>query len=257
MLSLLFACVVAAAVPDADTAALTAMVADVAGRANGVSVVTRKDLVQLMEMGAAQQSMGCDTASASCLAEVAQALGAEIIVRGELGSIDNEPSLSLSVLNSADLTATARAVVRGRSIGELGNEVARVLPGLVMKVRPKNQANTRLFVTDVERVGGTAVDVVAPVSAAGGGGPSWALVTGGIVGGVGVLGLGVAVVSELQVQALQQQIQAGGDDVLSVKAAVRANDDRETWARVGQVTWLVGGGLVVVGGALLVMGVME
>ena len=259
MLSLLFACAVVAAAPlDADTAALTAIVADVAGRADGVSVVTRKDLAQLMEMGASQQSMGCDDASATCLAEVAQALGAEIIVRGELGSIDNERALSLSVLNSADLTSTARAVVRGRTIGDLGNEVARVLPGLVQKVRPAGEKATRLFVTDVERVDGGAIVAATDASAATVGKPvSWAVVTGGVVAGVGVLGLATAVVSELQVASLQEQIAARNNDVLTPKGAVAANDERDSWARVGQVAWIAGGALVVAGGVLVVVGMME
>jgi len=259
MLSLLFACALAAAAPpDADTASLTAIVADVAGRGDGISVVTRKDLAQLLEMGASQQSMGCDDASATCLAEVAQALGAEIIVRGELGSIDNERSLSLSVLNSADLTSTARAVVRGRTIGDLGNEVARVLPGLVQKVRPAGEKATRLFVTDVERVDGGTVVAGGGVSAGVVDRPvSWAVVTGGVAVGVGALGLATAVVSELQVQALQDQIAARDVDVLTPKQAQQALEDRDSWAFVGQVAWIAGGALAVAGGALLVVGLME
>ena len=258
MLSLLFAVVAAVSTPDADTATLTAIVADVAGGIEGISVVTRRDLAQLLEMQASQQELGCDTGSDSCIAEIAAAVGAEIIVRTELGLIDDQRSLSISVLNSTNLTVTARSVVRGRTIGALGDEVARVLPGLVTKVRGASAAptTTRIFVTDTERTGGEAPSGATVASGAqpSGGEFNLALTSGVVTVVVGALALGVAGYSELQVAADQTIL---ADPSLTRSAAQQSLDHRDEQATIAKVAWIVGGALVVVGGVLMGVGMIE
>lgn len=259
MLSLLIALVAAtthAAPVDPDAATMTSMIADVAARADGVSVVTRADLAQLLEMEANQQLVGCDDAATSCMAEVAAALGAEIIVRGELGVVDDQRSLTLSVLNGSDLSTTARAFVRGRTLSALGDEAARVLPGLIVKVKSTTTSgkSTRVFVTDVVRttIAGPHEPIVTdntPVN--------WPLPLGVVTAAVGVVGLGAAGFTEWQLQRAKEALAATGDDRLTPAAAVAKQGEIATASTIGKVLWIAGAGLAVVGGVLIFVGVTE
>lgn len=93
-----------------------------AGR--GLAVTTAKQIETLLGMERQRAVAGCnDDSSGSCMTELANALGADAIVSGELGKLEDGFQLNLKVLSARDGHAisvyTARVGGRGALIDEL------------------------------------------------------------------------------------------------------------------------------------------
>ena len=78
---------------------------------------TFEEFRTLAEVEAQRSITGCDDGSASCLAEIAGALGARYVVSGTLGTLGSEIVLQLTLLD----TRTTRTLARG---GASGGDVA-------------------------------------------------------------------------------------------------------------------------------------
>lgn len=249
-LPLLFAPLLALAPPPtAEQRALTTWLAEAAATTPGAEVVTTADVNQLLQLQGEKQVRGCDDDSEACAAEIASALGAGLVVRGELGSLEGDRTLNVTVLNTNRLGATRRALWQSSSTSGLGDKARAELPGLITAART-GPGTIRIFVVDVVTVEG---DARAAVPAAG---TPWQVPVGGAVVGVGVLGLGVATVAEVMVLGLNGDLDKTGADELDQPAAAAALATRGQWALAGQVGWIVGGAGVVVGGAVLALGLM-
>jgi hypothetical protein len=88
-----------------DERAVTTMIAEVASTAPNTEVVTTADVNQLLELQGQKQAAGCADDSESCVAELATALGAELVIRGELGMLDGGRRLNITVLNTTRIGA--------------------------------------------------------------------------------------------------------------------------------------------------------
>jgi hypothetical protein len=239
-----------AAPPTAEQRALTTWLAEAAATTPGAEVVTTADVNQLLQLQGEKQVRGCDDDSEACAAEIASALGAELVVRSELGSLEGDRTLNVTVLNTNRLGATRRALWQASSTSGLGEKARAELPGLIGAARSTPGA-VRIFVVDVVTVEGDGRAVE--------GGPSgtpWQVPVGGTVVGVGVLGLGVATVAEVMVLGMNGELAKTGAEALDQPTASSTAASRGTWALAGQVGWIVGGAGVVVGGAVLALGLM-
>ncbi|MBN2359049.1 MAG: PEGA domain-containing protein [Deltaproteobacteria bacterium] len=98
---------------------LTARVAELIARRPEVSVVAPDEVRAMLANEANKQRAGCG--EASCLAEIAGALGAELLVSGSVGKIGDAWSVSLSAIDAKQVRTVNRvsATWRGESIALL------------------------------------------------------------------------------------------------------------------------------------------
>ena len=61
---------------------LNDLVATAAERTSSLTVITGADIANVIALEAEKEALGCDDTSASCLAEVAGAMGADLVVTG-------------------------------------------------------------------------------------------------------------------------------------------------------------------------------
>lgn len=134
----------------------------------GLQVVTSADLRHLADLEAERMALGCDDATATCIAEIANALGARFVVNGQVGQLDTDRLfLQVSLFDAQQGRAIAREEAGGSSFGALDDAVpavvARLLSGTMLQPSSSAAVAAR--------------------------GPAPLVVAGGIVGGVGGVGL--------------------------------------------------------------------
>jgi hypothetical protein len=95
---------------------------------DGVEVLAERDIRQLAELEAQKAEMGCDTSS--CLAELAGALGAELVLFGSVGKLGGTTTVSLSLFDSKT-TQIRRDSVNVEKLGALPREVPPRVRALV------------------------------------------------------------------------------------------------------------------------------
>jgi hypothetical protein len=86
--------------------ALLDVAAEELGRVPGHKVLTRKEIEAILNEEARQQLVGCD--SSSCLAEVAGALAADLLVSGEVARLGEGTLLTLQLINQRFATVMNR-----------------------------------------------------------------------------------------------------------------------------------------------------
>lgn len=89
--------------------ALLDVVTEEVARAPRVKVLSRKEMERLLGEEAKKQLMGCD--ETSCLAEIAGALNAELLVSGELARLDESTLLTLQLINNRFATVMNRVSI--------------------------------------------------------------------------------------------------------------------------------------------------
>lgn len=112
---------------------LAAQVAQSLG-ARGLEVLTHADLRTIADLGADKSAAGCDEGSQSCLAEVAAALGARLVVSGQVGALDDQLLLQLSLFDSQVGKAVAREEARGKTLSALADAIPSLIDRLVAPV---------------------------------------------------------------------------------------------------------------------------
>lgn len=91
-------------------------------------VVTSADLKQLAQLEVERQSLGCtDT---SCLSELAGAMGASLVVFGDVGKLGDLLIVNLSLFDSEKARSLGRVSVQTSSLEELPAKVSTALRGL-------------------------------------------------------------------------------------------------------------------------------
>jgi hypothetical protein len=115
-----------------------------------LQLVTTNDLRAIVDLQAEKASVGCD--NASCLAEVAAALGARYVVFGRVGKLDDTLLLQVSLYDAGAAKAVGRAEVTAKSLLELADKttglVQRLLSGLTTSPGPPaEQALSPLLIT--------------------------------------------------------------------------------------------------------------
>ena len=100
----------------------------------GVSVVTSREIATLLGVERQKQLLGCGEAATSCIAELANALGADAIVVGDVGRFDSTFQINVKVIAAADATVLAQGSrrVTGEvqaldALASLGRELSRAV----------------------------------------------------------------------------------------------------------------------------------
>ncbi len=123
---------------------------------------TFEEFRTLADVEAQRSVSGCDDASASCLAEIAGALGARYVVSGTLGGLGDEVVLQLALLDTRTAQTLSRSSAGAASVSALR-----------------------------DRLDVAVADVLDPIVSAEVGvdddGPSFALIAGGSVAAIGVV----------------------------------------------------------------------
>lgn len=120
--------------PEADAAvappptAFAPLVADAAGKLPGLEVITRTDLRNLMGLETEKQLMGCE--SDSCLAEISDALGADLVYFISVEQLGESIVVS-STLHTTKAELIGRRVIRADSISAIADQIPTVVDELV------------------------------------------------------------------------------------------------------------------------------
>ena len=188
-------------------------------------VLTSADLRNALDLEAQKQVASCDD-GASCLAEIAQALDAHVVLSGNLSSLEDEWLLQVSAYDARQASSAGRRTVRATTRKDLATaaEVAGrelIAPLLVGKSQTER---LRVLILDVAvtQPGAGAVSTVVE-------GPSpygWFTVAGGSVAGLGA-GAGVfAIAADIvastpptSVKEANSAAQARGPSMLGYGAA--------------------------------------
>lgn len=223
-----------------------------------LDVINSADVAKMLNLEATKTDLGCS--AESCMSEIADAMGTDLVIFGDLGRLGELYLLNLTLFESGAARSRGRISLRTRTIEALPDVLTAQLPVLFAEVLPhlKERAGAaRAAPHDDEAT--RVVQVPSPVA------PTdddsalrpallysgAALVALGVAGSVG--GLVPTVQYELAWQAADSALRANRRDAYT--AAVlerdRALQADERW---GQPVLWSGVGSLVLGGALLTTG---
>lgn len=86
-------------------------------RVASLDVVGAADVKQMMDLEASKTAAGCD--EASCLAELAGAMGAKLVVFGDVAAVGSLVVANLSLFNSVSARSEGRVTIQKKSVEEL------------------------------------------------------------------------------------------------------------------------------------------
>lgn len=95
-------------------------------------VISGQEVRRLVELEGEKQATGCET-DASCLAEIANAMGARLIVMGQLGRLGSLIVLNLSLYDSDEGRTVARAAVKSPDLDSLPDALEPELDEMVRR----------------------------------------------------------------------------------------------------------------------------
>lgn len=241
---------VASGVEPRVTKAVTQLIATDIARRDNFDVISGEDLRRMIELESEREALGC-TNDASCLAEVAGALGAQRVVFGDITRLGSGFIVSLTLLDSTSAT------IVGRTSQQVEGEdrLAVMVPSLVAELLGDGGAAPKPTTAPT-----TPPKTAAPATAdAGSGPPLLAIGTLGVgaasvVVGVVALAVGVAplvahTLAKSEAQTLEQQ--GGLGDVDRAKELYAVQEDANAqWQSFGAYTLGAGAGVTLVGIAL-------
>jgi hypothetical protein len=202
-----------------DARLLQRMLVQELARAEGLDVIGSADLQRLADLSAMQSSAGCDDGGGSCLAEIADAMGAGLVVFSEVGRLGGRVIWQLGLWDQERSRIVARATVEDADVAGLGRRVDDAVAVLLAPLADRGV-----------RYAPHGASPLVPVGAVVTGGGALALV-GGAVG----LAVGAVVVGDASYDTgLRRDLQAAGPVLVAVTA-------------VGAAVAAVGGGLWVAG----------
>lgn len=241
--------------PDVESAGLlTELVTNALGKEPTLDVISGADMRRQLELEADKQVLGC-ALEKSCLAEIANAMGARFVVYGKLGRLDDVAILTLNLFDSEKAQAVGRVVIKDKALSALGDKVDGAVVDLTSRllVQLDRAHPARVLVLDVEASGAgdasPASPASAPVPAAASTTPLSAMFWGGIgglVGGTRIGGVGVWLLTG----AIRLD-QAADNLETPIAEAERKYDERDLSGGAGLGALGLGAALVVTGGGLL------
>lgn len=228
------------AVPN--TALLTGFLAQGAAADPRADVLTSVDLRNALDLEAQKQLTACSEGS-SCLAEIAQALDAEVVLASAVSCIDDEWVLQVSAYDARKASSAGRRLIRASSQKDLATQAQAAGAELLQSILASRTGSERLRVLVLDATA-TISDVQSAATEDSTSPFGMLALGGGIVAGVGtvttLVGVGADVVATTRPE--------------SVKDWTNANTARSA---VG-IIYSVGIGVVFLGAAMVVIdGVAE
>lgn len=95
------------------------VVATAASKTDRFSVTTGTDLAQAMDLESEKAAMGCGTEASSCLAEIAGAMGAELVLFGDVGTLGDTTLVSLNLFDNNSASSVGRETVKAAKLDDL------------------------------------------------------------------------------------------------------------------------------------------
>lgn len=200
-----------------------------------LDVISGADVKSMVELEANRATMGCSE-DASCLADIADALGAQLVVFGNCGKLDSDLVINLNLFDSVKAQSLGRVVVQAPDAKQLAKKLRPKMHELVGRFY--KEKNLALAALPEEKPEPVAVAVSDP-------GPwPWITVGTGVVllaGGtaaaiVGYLPLSTFEAKRAQVAQLEQAFVEDGD-ADKVAAASVAHEEmrgaRDEWNGLG------------------------
>lgn len=121
---------------DPETARLiTDLVAVSLGRTRAFQVLTSEDVRSVVALEAEKHAMGCD--DASCLAEIAGAMGADYVVHGSVGALGDLFVVNLNLFDSQQAKSVGRESAQVRDRAELPAAIDEMTRVLVRELVPE------------------------------------------------------------------------------------------------------------------------
>lgn len=245
-----------AAVDKNSASLVTELVTTSLGREPRFEVLSSTDVRRQLEIEANRETLGCDADSSSCLAEIAGAMGAHLVVYGKLGTLDDVVILTLNLFDSSQAKAVGRVALKEKSLSALVDRVDAGVSELIAPFTAKLPADgkMKLLVLDIEPP--AAGDTAVGASSGGGSAPPasggelsamfWGGV-GGLAGGVAVGGLGLWAYT-----MASSAHEATKDEGLNAVEADARYDERDTFSALAVAG--IGLGVVALGAGAVMLG---
>ena len=225
--------------PQEVSATLTELATVSAARQERVEVLSTRDIERMVALESQKELVGCDS-STDCLAEVAGALGARLVVFGELGALDDQLLLTLNLYDANEARSVGREVVRGDSLTAIADGIeAGVIALLSPTLGGIEVSSTRVLVMQIKTQGISAAEE----------GPSSGLLS---ITGLSVVGLGaaVAVVGVLSSQSDAEGLKAE----TTQRKAAELQEARDQQALLANVFFVSGAIVAGAGAGLWLLG---
>lgn len=207
---------------------------------DALSVLTSEDIKRSLELEEARIALGCD--EVSCLAEVAGALGAEIVLYGDIGKLDETLILNLSLFDTGGMESIGRVSVQVTSRKKLPAALSARMRDLLAPF----YASRGLPLPEARSVRGAGLDDGAGML-------PWVVVSSGVIG-LALGGIGVFVGSlpmqgfydaETRLQELAKSPSLDPD--LARKLHEQREEHRADWEMWGLPVVIGGAALAAVG----------
>ncbi len=222
-----------------------------------LDVVSGDDLKQLVQLEADRSSMGCSE-DASCLAEIADALGAQLVVFGNVGTLGDALVLNLNLFDSQKAVGLGRVIVQAEDVKRIPKKLRPKLHELIGRFYEEHGLVLPPLAPEKEE------EQRAPV-AQGPGALPWVVAGGGGVATlVGLALVGVGLVPLFQYGDAKGRVAAAeagfAKDPSTLAAAQTAQQDladaRQTWNAAGSIAVDAGAAVAAIGVPVAVWGVV-
>lgn len=97
-----------------------------------LEVVSSEDIRRIISLEADREAMGC-SADASCLAELASALGAELVVYGSVGQLGMTTVINVSVFDSLRTRSVARETIEANTLEVIPDRIRGAVDAMLGK----------------------------------------------------------------------------------------------------------------------------
>lgn len=251
VLALVFAGASARAAPSIEDArVLSGIVAEAAATVPKTDVLTAEDVRAALDVEAARQLSGCD--AAGCLAEIASALDAQIMITGTLGMLGDDVVLQLVVIDGKAARSVARRTVTAPSVAELVAPSRAFITSALTPLSHTDERRLRVVVVDFQLASSAAL---AADGSAGEGedGFSPLALSGGAALGISIVALAVGATFDAIAMMEYAEAHAASTSAADARSAYAASDASAVVAGAGYVS---GGVLLLAGIGLLTAGLL-
>lgn len=241
----------AAAIEKAEVDLLTSIITATLAKQERLEVLSSSDVKRIVQLEGERQALGCS--ESSCLAEIAGAMGAQLVVYGDIGKLGSQTVLTLNLFDGAAATAPGREVIVAASIDELTGKVQATTTSLVSPIVSKPGTDKIRVVVLGFEIRGAAAESAAPEAAPPppAESPASPLVLAGV--GSAVVGGLAAVVSVGAFVFAVDAHNAADDRTLKVDEAAIKYDERDGNGLVGFVAGGVAVAAIAAGVTLIVL----
>lgn len=106
-------------------------------RTRGLSVITAQDIAAVLGVERQKQLLGCNEGGSSCMLELSNALGAQLVLTGVVAKLESSYQVNLRVLSSLDGKVVAQELVRSESQEKLLFALDDAAVSLARQLEPK------------------------------------------------------------------------------------------------------------------------